>query len=272
MKYGAIILCLWATAVSATFPTEERVPGGVAIVPLITTPSGVPPKVHLADQPVAIIKKASDQANAWVAIVGIPLSQGPGKMILKINDGKQTYEKAILISAKHYPTEHLRFAQKSGKMAPAVAARLEREKQLLEEALCAWRDAHMQSFSLSWPVKGRISGVFGARRVINGDPRPPHKGIDIAAPKGTPILAAAAGKVINVGDYLISGKTVILDHGQGFKTIYCHLNEIKIKKGDQLKQGQFLGTVGKTGRATGAHLHFGVSLNNERIAPELFFS
>lgn len=118
------------------------------------------------------------------------------------------------------------------------------------------------------PVKGRISGEFGNQRVFNGTPKSPHSGTDIAAPEGTPVKASGSGKVILSGkNYFYTGNMVIIDHGQGLQTIYAHLKEAKVKAGEIVKQGQIIGLVGHTGRATGPHLHWGASLNNVRFRP-----
>ena len=118
------------------------------------------------------------------------------------------------------------------------------------------------------PVEGRISGQFGNQRIFNGTPKSPHTGTDIAAPEGTPVQAASDGEVILTGkDYFYSGNTVIIDHGQGLQTVYAHLKEFYVQKGDIVKKGDIIGVVGKTGRATGPHLHWGASLNNVRFRP-----
>lgn len=118
------------------------------------------------------------------------------------------------------------------------------------------------------PVEGRTSGQFGGQRIMNGVKRNPHAGMDIAAPEGTPVKASSDGIVtLAAPDLFYSGNVVILDHGYGLHTIYAHLKEMHVKDGDAVKQGDIIGLVGKTGRATGPHLHWGASLNGTKFNP-----
>ena len=150
----------------------------------------------------------------------------------------------------------------------ADLAEIKREQKDLGKAVTQYAagDAWRKGFIV--PVEGKISGHFGNQRIFNNVPKSPHTGTDIAAPEGTPVKAASDGKVILSGhDYFYTGNMVIIDHGQGLQTIYAHLKEAKVKAGDVVKQGDVIGLVGKTGRATGAHLHWGASLNNVRFRP-----
>ncbi|MDR1026570.1 MAG: M23 family metallopeptidase [Lactobacillus sp.] len=118
------------------------------------------------------------------------------------------------------------------------------------------------------PVEGRISGTFGGQRILNGEKRNPHQGLDIAALEGTDIKSSGDGIVTLAGyDYFYSGNVVVVDHGHKLFTIYAHMKDISVKAGDIVSQGDIIGTVGKTGRATGPHLHWGASLNSIRFDP-----
>ncbi|GIX21669.1 MAG: peptidase [Gammaproteobacteria bacterium] len=121
-----------------------------------------------------------------------------------------------------------------------------------------------------WPAAGRISGVYGSRRVLNGAPRRPHAGVDIAAPEGSPVYAPAPGVVrLAERDLFFTGGTVILDHGHGLTTLYAHLSRVDVEVGRRLARGERLGAVGATGRATGPHLHWGANWFGERLDPSL---
>ena len=153
---------------------------------------------------------------------------------------------------------------------PAIAARIAREQALVVEA--RKRDDDREDFlqTFIWPVRGRISGQFGNRRVYNGQPGSAHSGADIAAPAGTPIKAPADGVISFASkDLYLTGGTVVLDHGFGVSTNYLHMSRIDVKVGDVVKQGQVIGAVGSTGRATGPHLHWGMSWFETRVDPLL---
>jgi murein DD-endopeptidase MepM/ murein hydrolase activator NlpD len=123
---------------------------------------------------------------------------------------------------------------------------------------------------LEWPVTGPISGVYGSQRILNGEPRAPHLGVDIAAAAGTPIKAAAGGTVtLAEPDLYFTGGTVIIDHGYGLSSIYQHMSRLDVTVGDAVQQDDVIGTIGATGRVTGAHLHWGVNWYQTAIDPQL---
>lgn len=156
------------------------------------------------------------------------------------------------------------------KVTPSAAnqAAIDDERRQVRGALAEdlrkayWKTGFMQ------PVSGRISGKFGGQRIMNGRKMNPHAGTDIAAPLGTPVAAAGDGKVVlTAGDLFYSGNVLVIDHGYGLQTIYAHLNKITVQKGQKVKKGEIIGEVGKTGRATGPHLHWGASLKGIRFNP-----
>lgn len=153
---------------------------------------------------------------------------------------------------------------------PALAERIAREQarvtraRELDDARTDWNTAFI------WPIRGRISGVFGSQRIYNGVPRAFHSGLDVAAPTGTPLRAPAAGVVTFVApDLYLTGGTVLIDHGHGISSNFLHLSRIDVAVGDRVEQGQVFGAVGATGRATGPHMHWGMNWFGVRIDPQL---
>lgn len=148
--------------------------------------------------------------------------------------------------------------------------RIRREARLISAARA--RDSEIPQFEagFGWPVTGRISGRYGNQRVLNGEPRRPHLGIDIAAPRGTPVLASAPGAVVlSESDLFYTGGTVVIDHGHGLTTIYSHLERVDVEDGQQIVAGVQVGTVGSTGRSTGPHLDWRINWFDVRLDPEL---
>ena len=200
------------------------------------------------------------------------------KMVVYAENGSKTsYE--LEIEPAQWDIQHIKGVQ-THHVAPSKthAAEIAREQKDVNMALAGAKGGGKPASAADsyrfWsegfilPVEGRISGHFGNQRIFNGVPKSPHSGTDIAAPEGTPVKASAAGKVVLSGkDYFYTGNMVIIDHGYGLQTIYAHLKDATVVAGDDVRQGDIIGHVGKTGRATGPHLHWGASLNNVRFRP-----
>jgi len=122
--------------------------------------------------------------------------------------------------------------------------------------------------ALAWPARGRISGIFGSQRVLNGQPRQPHYGLDVAAPVGTPIQASLAGRVTLSGDFFFFGQILVIDHGHGVNTLYAHLSQRLVAEGESVARGQRIALMGATGRVTGPHLHFSLSWYQVWLDPQ----
>lgn len=197
-------------------------------------------------------------------------AQGPLSVKITAGDGTQSVN-SIAVSARDWPIENIKGVPPTTvDPPPQVAARIEREQAQVTAARVRddARDDYAQAFI--WPLQGRISGRFGNQRVYNGTPKSPHSGMDIAAPNGTPVKAPAAGVVTFAGpDLYLTGGTLLLDHGHGVSSNFLHLSRIDVKVGDHVEQGQVIGKVGATGRATGPHLHWGMNWFDVRIDPLL---
>lgn len=255
------------SCVSAALPVNTPVQGGIAIIPL---PEYAPAdsQAYLANQRVLIVQ----QPNERVAIVGIPLHQTAGDTTLELRNSHDFAEQIhFTVAAKDYPEQHITLAtQEHVTPNPEQLARYEREaaeQNAIYKAFHEQQPAQWPAFKL--PAQGPFSSPFGLKRFFNGEARNPHAGLDIAVPEGVPAYAPAKGTVIQTGDYFFNGRTVMIDHGNGVVSMLCHLSKIGVKMGQTVKQGEEIGKVGHTGRATGPHLHWTVSLNNARIDPLL---
>ncbi len=261
---AGLLLILCATTQAIALPKENRVPGGIAIIPL---PAGEQaPVVTYGNYRVTVVK----EPNQWLAVVGIPLATTPGKQTLQIATGSKKHDLNFVVADKKYRTQKLTVTnQRQVNPNQDDLKRIESESARTEAALTHYTDNLTPNFNLLWPVKGKPSPTFGFRRIFNGEARNPHSGMDIPVPTGTPIQSPADGIVAEVGDFFFNGNTVFIDHGLGLATMYCHLSRIDVKIGQQVKRGEVIGLVGATGRVTGPHLHFGVSLNRAMVDPAL---
>lgn len=265
------VLLIFSSSVYANtvLPKSTNTPGGVAIVALKTNDTK-PPTVFYRNLRTLIIPDPSKQYR-WLSVIGIPIDAKPGKHFIELLTDHGVVQQEFMVTKKNYPTEKLTISNKR-KVKPLPEDLPKIEAQYIEtiQTYEHWEYRHLDSVVLHLPTKGRKSSPFGLRRIMNNIPQNPHSGLDIAAAKGSPVMAPKAARVLNIGDFFYSGKIVFLDHGQGFITSYCHLDTISVTKGQHLRKGDIIGTIGNTGRATGAHLHWSVSLNGVRIDPQLF--
>jgi murein DD-endopeptidase MepM/ murein hydrolase activator NlpD len=207
----------------------------------------------------------------WIAVVGVPLSASVGEHEITVTRGSESTVQRFNVKPKRYPEQRLTLNRDMVEPPLEVQARIERESAHLKTVRTTWSTLPQPtSAAFVIPSKGPLSSRFGQQRILNGKPRSPHAGLDVAAPAGTPIHAPGDGVVLDTGEYYYCGKTVFIDHGQGLITLYCHLSEIIAKPGDTVKQGDRIGLIGSTGRSTGPHLHWTVYLNGVAVEPELF--
>jgi murein DD-endopeptidase MepM/ murein hydrolase activator NlpD len=255
----------WHSA-GASAATSHPVPGGIARVNLGA--SAKPPTAMWGQVPLMVTGSPAQ----WVAVVGIALGTEPGPLEIDIRPAEPgpTERKRIEVAPKKYAEQRLKVATQHVDLSGADQARFERERARQQTVIATFTGQAPATLHMRQPVPGPHSSSFGLRRVFNGQARNPHSGMDIAASTGTPVVAPAAGKVIDTFDYFFNGKTVWLDHGAGLLTMYCHLSVISVKVGDVLATGDVLGAVGATGRVTGPHLHWSVSLNRAMVDPALF--
>ncbi|MGY8890820.1 MAG: peptidoglycan DD-metalloendopeptidase family protein [Pseudomonadales bacterium] len=257
--------CLITSQNSVALPQHSPVPGGVAVIKI---DKGAKDVTYNKRQVMMI--EANDQSYA---IVGIALSASAGSHTLHVDGEQQSFD----VEPKSYKEQRLTITNKRQvnpyeKDLDRIAAERKEMNAVFRSFARTPKQTAASRADFALPVKGPISSPFGLKRFFNDQPRNPHSGLDIAADSGVAISAAAQGRVAATGHYFFNGNTVLIDHGQGLITMYCHMSEIDVAVGDELKAGDKIGAVGMTGRVTGPHLHWSVSLNNSRVDPNLFLS
>jgi murein DD-endopeptidase MepM/ murein hydrolase activator NlpD len=261
------LLCGWlknAWAVEMT-PRPEPVPGGFVALPIIAT-GNERPTAHYQGRRVLVIP----QSDHYLAVIGIPLEARIGTQTVTVEGGK-TKQLTFQVKPKHYAEQRITLAnERQVNPNEEDMQRINDDLKHISAAKSYFSERDPDSLVLLPPATGPTSSPFGLRRFFNNQPRNPHSGLDIAVDIGTPVHAAAAGTVINTGDYFFNGKSVFIEHGQGFITMYCHLSQIQVKEGQQITRGEQIALSGMTGRATGPHVHLSVILNNTMVDPTLF--
>jgi murein DD-endopeptidase MepM/ murein hydrolase activator NlpD len=251
-----LLLCsAWVMAEDTAWP------GGIAFIDLGPA-EGAAPMVEYNGTRVLVM----DSNGRWRAAIGVPLDAATGHATVTLSDGAAL---SFDVAEHAYPEQHLEVAKSYVSLSDEALERVGRERKIIDAALANWRDVSIDGVDLRAPVDGRRSSSFGLRRFFNKEPRSPHKGMDIAASEGTPILAPRSGVIAATGDYYFNGNTVFIDHGQGYITMYCHLSEIGVEDNQEVAAGDPIGKVGATGRVTGPHLHFGTYLNGTAVDPAL---
>lgn len=265
LKHILLFMTLCAPALPA--PVHSPWPGGIGV---ITIPGDTRPTVTVNAKPALVMQNRGE----WVAVIGIPLEQDNQLPLVATvtRPGGATEQVAIDLREADYRVQRLTVDRKYVEPDQASLDRIFAERKIIDKALTNWREHKLADISLEPPVPGARSSSFGSRRIFNDQPRSPHKGMDITATTGTPILAPLGGTVSATGDFYFNGNTVILDHGQGYISLFCHLSAIDVEEGQDVAVGELLGKVGATGRVTGAHLHFATYLNGTAVDPALLIS
>ena len=268
---GAVLACLlaWGLTVGAAASTTDSslaqsvdpkntvVPGGIY---RWTPPAGAT-DIRFNNRPVMRLR---DQI-----LVGIPLNHPLGAANLAYVLSGEDASHSFSVVDKAYTEQHITLQNREMvNPNPEQLARIRGESRRQRALYLQHSDAPPPAAGFIQPLQGRISSLFGHRRFFNGQARNPHSGLDIAAPTGSEIRAPAAAEVTLVDDLYYNGKTIFLDHGQGLITMYCHLSESLVTEGERVEQGEVIGLVGATGRVTGPHLHWSVSLNGYRVDPQ----
>jgi murein DD-endopeptidase MepM/ murein hydrolase activator NlpD len=192
------------------------------------------------------------------------------ELIVRHPDGRED-RRTLDVAARTYEVQQLN-GLPPRQVTPSEddLARIGMDAKLIAAAKARDSDGLGFTQEVAWPALGPISGIYGSQRILNGEPRAPHRGVDVAAPAGTPVAAMASGIVsLARADLYFTGGTVMIDHGHGLHSIYAHLQNVLVEVGQGVARGARVGTVGATGRATGPHLHWGVYWFDEALDPAL---
>ena len=259
---GVLVALVGGAALAATGPLEitgALVQGGLARgqVPPGSEVSFAGRRLHLDPAGRFLVGFGRDAASGEVLVVRYP-------------DGSRV-QRRLEIAPRDYKIQRID-GLPPREVSPSAEdlVRIQADAKLIEAA--RERDSAEPGLAsaFAWPVVGPISGVYGSQRVLNGEPRAPHRGVDIAAPAGTPVGAMADGVVsLAAPDMYFTGNTVMIDHGYGLHSVYAHLSRLLVKVGQTVRKGQPVGRVGATGRATGPHLHWGVYWFDRALDPAL---
>lgn len=207
--------------------------------------------------------------GSWLGLAPLPVGEsGPRELVIRMTtrpDSTVTLRRRIRVEPHRFPSTQLSVAPRYSSPPPEVMDRIEREREMIGEALSAVTDDWLWEGRFTWPRPRRVTSPFGQRRVFNGELRSRHWGLDLGGPTGAPVRAAARGRVVLAHHLYYAGNTVFLDHGHGVFTGYSHLSEIGVRVGDTVESGEVVGEVGATGRVTGPHLHWTLRVGGVRL-------
>jgi murein DD-endopeptidase MepM/ murein hydrolase activator NlpD len=214
----------------------------------------------------------NEQNGTYEGLIGIDMDTRPATYevkIVTIDGGSDIHLGNLLLKVEKvdFGIQKLSLPPSMVDLDRKTLERVNKEGKKLNSLFRAFRNEKLWRGAFIRPVEGELSAAFGLRRIINGQRRGPHTGVDLRAEEGTPVLACNSGIVVLVDQLFFSGKSVILDHGWGFYSMYFHLSEVLVKEGMKVGKGAMLGRVGSTGRSTGPHLHWGIKMNGARVDP-----
>jgi len=214
----------------------------------------------------------SEPKGAYEGLIGIDMDTQPSTYEMKIarkDEGSNVplARVSLKVEKTDFGIQILSLPSAMVDLDRKTMERVHQEEKKVNGLFRRFREERLWRGAFILPVEGELSGAFGFRRIINGQRRSPHTGVDLRAKEGTPVLASNSGIVVLVEAFFFSGKSVILDHGQGFFSMYFHLSEALVEEGERVDKGALLGRVGSTGRATGPHLHWGIRMNGARVDP-----
>jgi len=211
-----------------------------------------------------VIRETDGKIWAWI---GVDLQTAPGSYSLTWKSKSWHREDLLMVTKGEFRISHITVEKKMAEFDKKTLNRIYSDQKTLKKSYVSKVDAAPFIHITQMPAEGIESTPFGAQRYVNGEARSPHSGIDIAAPEGTPVITPLAGKVLVSSEMYLNGNTIAIGHGHGLVSVFSHLKAASVKEGEWIKAGDMIGEVGKTGRATGPHLHWGLRFNGARINP-----
>ncbi len=245
---------------------ERPSPGEVFGIKVEGVPDDLRPEASFAGQAIALWRSET----GWEGLAAVDRDAQEGAAELSLRDvaaGSSLGSTFVMVGRRSYPEQRLTVKESMVTLSPEDQERATREAALIRNALSDRSPQRLWSGAFHPPVEGPVSSPFGVRRFYNGKRRGYHSGLDIAAPRGTPVLAAAEGVVALAADLFYTGNTVFLDHGLGLFTAYFHMDSLSVSEGERIAANTPVGLVGSTGRSTGAHLHWGVYVTGVKADP-----
>ncbi len=265
----AFVFCIMALGCiipvqAAQFTTVQ---GGIIRAMAHPVPPGIRVRAEAFGKTWPTERQAGERLLAWI---GVDMETLPGKYVLRWQSNPPaawSHQDTLLVKDAHFRVSRIHVAKSMAEFGAKALARIRADQAAFRRAYRTPVPAHPVIAFPALPVKGIISTPFGARRLVNGEPRAPHSGIDIAANEGTPVLAPLAGKVLLAKAMFLNGNAIAIGHGLGLVSVYTHLESLDVHPGQWVDTGEYIGKVGRTGRATGPHLHWGVRFRGARVNP-----
>lgn len=261
-----LLFCGMGRVVQLNLETTTLPQGGVAVFRLDGIKPGGKLSVSFEGGEVFISE------DGGLGILAVDLTTAPGEYDLNLEHRGGKLTRRVVVTDGDFGVQRLKLSPEMVTLSEDTLKRVRRESGLIKKVWSMSVDKPLWQGNFVMPVDGPVTGVFGTRRILNGEERSPHSGVDIAAPEGAPVAASNSGRVAFVGDFFFYGKFIVIDHGLGIFTLYAHLSEVKVVQGEVVEKGAVIGEVGKTGRATGPHLHFSVKVGRARVSPDRLFA
>ncbi|MBN1142279.1 MAG: M23 family metallopeptidase [Deltaproteobacteria bacterium] len=252
---------------SPTVTPQELYPGGVALLSVAETRAG---RIFWEGKTIPLVPLPDGRSSG--AFLPLPQEAAPGPReaelwLDEIGGSPRRLRVLLRVLPKEFPTQRLTLPESQVTLSESTLARHRSERQAVAAAHSRIQSWRLWKTSFRRPIPGPVTTPFGVRRILNGKPRRAHSGVDLGAPLGEPVTAAADGLVILTGDHFFSGQSVYLDHGMGVVSCYFHLSGIHVRPGEAVAAGDPIGRVGSTGRSTAPHLHWGVSIHGVNVDP-----